>query len=662
MKTSTPSRQTPITESVENKTVQHRGQRRQARQAMALVGTMLVLMLILAATLIGFAKMNGKTSGDLGSTSSNMLLSARTRVNIISADNLADAGLRAGVQWISELSGPPLNSSAFTPIEVTPNDFFYNSGRWDSGKWTYVNFPDSTDPSKGQFRVRFYPHSDNATAAQRAFLVESVGVVNGVTRVVRADIQQQNFAQFAYFTDQVGSGSWIAGRTTFNGPVHINNSNGADINIIWDGSSTPDISRIFQWDGDNAFSMWSNKGVNNSKIKWQKNTSGNYQAPMSDPDWSQILVPKTTKDVNGNVTSTTARKGPVLVDAQVNMPVNSSQQLDAALGGITEASYTASGVYVPSTGGANAAAGTPTGGVYIRGQVDDMVFEATGVGNKDQNVYIYQGGNATTPSNVKYVLRMNANGTTVLNRFSRSNTALPFNVTSDTGYPKTYSGGATNGVIYSYDDIGDWGAKTGGVSGTIANSVADAGGNVTQLNKINLCSRVDTNNKKTIMIDGNILYANTSKTAVAAPADAGVLGIVAGYIQVVPTARVMEPAVTGFVNRTPAEDGAYANGATLTDLSVHSTLMAYKEIDVINYASRNPGQFRLLGGYIASIGTPFGQVIGGAGANAFNMLTGFQRILNYDKRVANQPPPFFPGTGQAYQIISYQRLLQPLQP
>ena len=208
--------------------------------------------------------------------------------------------------------------------------------------------------------------------------------------------------------------------------------------------------------------------------------------------------------------------------------------------------------------------------------------------------------------------------------------------------------------------------------GTVANSAVDAGGVPTQLSKLNICTRIEgsptSGNQKTINIDGNILYANADKLAPAAPADAGVLGLVAGYIKIVPRARVVEdgpvgnPRVTGFANRAVAEDGAYANGATLDTLSVHATLMSFNTIKIDSYDTRPKGQFRLLGGYIAQVGSRFGTAVGGTGVNAFNVATGFERILSYDKRVANQPPPFFPGTGQSYEVISYQRLLAPLQP
>ncbi len=633
--------------------------RRPIGKAMALVGVMLALMLILASGLIGFAKMNaGSTSGGVGSTSSNTLLMAKTRMNIVQAENLADTGLRTGVQWISELGSPPINTAAFTPLMVTPSDFYYNSGPVDQNKWTVVNFaPDPAKPTEGKFKIRFYPHSDNAVASQRSYLIESIGEYNGVVRVARADIRQKNFAQYAYFTDDVGAGFWVSGRTTFNGPVHINNSNGADINIVWDSVVLdPNKSQIFQWNGDNAFTMWSKGGTNAAKVKWQKDSIGSFANPTSDADWKNTIKP---------ATDGTKRIGPSLTADKVEMPVGegtlkSFDQRNAALGGFDESTVPAgNGVYVPSEGGVNQSSGVVTGGVYIKGVVNDMVLEAGGVGNRDQIVYIYQNNDRT-----KWKLTMTASGSTKLERFTRANTSTAFSSTNTTGYPRNYTG-ATNGVIYSFDDIGVWDG-TGGVSGTVANSPLDAEGNATQLAKLSIATRVDTTgngNQKTINIDGNVLYANANKDASQAPFDSGVLGLVAGYVRIKQNAKVVEPAVTGFANRAIPNDGFYANNAILKDLSVHATVMSYNTIQVDNHDTREKGQFYLLGGYIAKTGSPFGTTLGGSDPlTMFNQRNGFQRILNYDKRAATQPPPYFPGTGQAYEVISYQRLLAPLQP
>ncbi len=653
------------------------GRRIQSRTAMALVGTMLVLMLILAVGLVGVAK-SGQSSGDIGNTSNSMLQMAKLRIRSQKAETVADAGFRASIQWISELSGPPVNAAAFTPREVTPTEFYAGSGPVDSGKWTVVNFPVADDATQGQFKVRFYPHKDNAVAAERQYLVESVGIVEGTVRVVRADIKQKNFAQYAYFTDDLGTGGFVGGRTTFGGPVHINNSNGADMTTVWDTSLTnPEDARIFRWDGDNAFTMWNRGGANSTKMKWYKDSTGaGINPPTSSTDWKRIITP--SKDPNTGIE--TARTGPKMVDDRIKMPETSYDQRDAALGGTTESVLIGKpeGVYVPSTLGPDASSGTPVGGVYITGQVNDMVMEAAGTGNRDQIIHVYQDNR-----NSKYTLRMNTNGTTTVNRFRFNSTTKLYVPDANNGYPKSFSGAATNGVIYSREDIGQWspGNGTGGLSGTVANSQTDGLGNVTQSNKLTICTRIEgsptSGTQKTINIDGNILYANSTTATAAAPTDAGTLGLVAGYIKIVPNALVVESKVTGFevkdANGVPVvdntdpdkikrRDGYNNEGAALANLSVHGTIMSYNTIKIDSYDSRAKGRFQLLGGYIAQVGSPFGTGVGGSGANRFDVVTGFDRVLNYDKRVANQPPPYFPGTSQAYEIVSYQRILAPLYP
>jgi hypothetical protein len=632
---------------------------------MALVGVMLILMLILAGSLVGVAKMSGQSTGDLGSTSNNTLFLAKKRLNVMQAESLADTGLRAAVQWISERPKPPIQVVSFTPLEVTPDNFFKDSGRVDdANKWTVVKFPvDPATPNEGEFKVRFYPHSGNAKASQRSYVIESVGTFKGEVRVARADIRQKTFAQYAYFTDEHSEGSYfIAGKTPFNGPVHINNSTNKRVNIIWDSNeSNPSVGRVFQWNGDNAFTMWGNNGANNNTVDWHKDRQFTYSAPSTNDQWQRTITPKDDG---------TVRKGPVMVGSKVDLPVGngtlkSVEQRDAALGGYLESSVpSGNGVYVPSTGGINAASGTPTGGVYIKGQVDDMVLEAAGTGNRDQIMYIYQDNSLT-----KWKVTMTATGTTRLEKFTRTSTSNAFPTTNVTSFPKTYSG-VTNGVIYSYDNIGVPGSESGGLSGTVANSVPGS-----DKTKLNICTRVEgtidtTTNPvitpegyKSINIDGNLVYANANRTAAVAPTDAGVLGLVAGQVHLTTKSRVIESGTTGFKNRSPSEDGRVTNGTNLTNMAIHATVMAYDRIMVDDWATRTKGEFRLLGGYIARIGSPFGQVLGGNDpATMFNVTTGLQRILSYDRRVADEPPPFFPGTGQVYEAISYQRVLAPLQP
>lgn len=666
--------ETPCSESP------RRARRSPANTAMALVGIMLALMLVLAIGLVGIAK-SGQSSGqgDLGSTSNNALQMTTMRIRSQKAETIADAGFRAAVEWISDLGSPPINVAAFTPLEVTPNEFYAGSGRADTGKWTVVSFPNASNAAGGTFKVRFYPHKDNASAAQRQYLVEVVGTVEGTTRVVRADIRQKNFAQYAYFTDNLGPGAFVAGRTPFNGPVHINNSNGKDLNVLWESGKDPAKYRLFQWDADNTFTMWkngSNNATNNTnKVKWHQGNFNNNTAPTSDSDWKDVIAPKVIKDAAGNPVSETVRTGPSMTDDKINLPKTSYEQRDAALGGFKDANVTANGVYVPSTGGAMASGGTPIGGVYIKGRVEDMVMEAAGPGDRDQIIHVYQ-GTANSGSNIKvrYDLRMNTDGTTSVNKFtykSSNNTYIP---NTSGGYPKNFSGAMTNGVIYSYDDIGNSNGS-GGISGTVANSETDALGEITRLNKLNICTRIETGNQKTISIDGNILYANATGMAAVAEKDSAVLGLVAGNIRIVQEAEVKEAGVTGFEKRdalgniikdvlgkTTYRDGYYADAAKLTDLAVHATMMSYNSIKIDAFDSRPKGQFRLLGGYIAQIGSSFGQAKGGDEDDKFDVKTGFERILSYDKRVANQPPPYFPGTDQAYEIVSYQRLLAPLYP
>ena len=644
--------------------------RRGSAVAIALVSTMLCLMLLLAAVLIGFAgaSLTNKSTGDLSSTTGNKLQLTRRHLAQMQADNLADAGVRAAVQWISLLPGPPTSAARFGPGNLAAGgkyDFFPTAVQTtDPYNWTTVGMPGgSNDDPKNGWKVRFYPHATNAGSAQKSYVLECVATYNDITSTVRADIQQQSFTRYAYFTDDIGV-NMLAGHTQFNGPVHINNPKHSNINIVWnDGSLTLDQARIFDWSGNNTFTMWQGEDdghgghLNDNKINWLRNTVTNPSAPSTDAEWHRVSF-------DG------IRDLPIKVPDKVEMPISSSNQLYAAIGGEGSTEPTVPGVTVPNNGG------TVSGGVYIRGAVDSMVLQAAGTNNTDQIVYVYQGANNTDPTNTetfgqsttKYKITMTATGTT-LEKYTRDDVMEPF--PKSPSFATAYSG-ATNGVIYARDGVGynggdDTGTATpahprvGGVHGTIANSVVDANNNVVRANALNIVARNEAGAATGINIDGNIQYANVDHKAQQAKADSGILGIVGGYVKVVGNQRQVEPRVTGFENTNAADakpnTSALASDTTLTNVAVHATLFAYNTIDVENPATRPLGSFQLVGGYIASKGSKFGDT----NATTLNLQNGFERNLSYDKRVFSQPPPAFPGAAQNYQFTSYQRVTTTLE-
>ena len=64
-----------------------------------------------------------------------------------------------------------------------------------------------------------------------------------------------------------------------------------------------------------------------------------------------------------------------------------------------------------------------------------------------------------------------------------------------------------------------------------------------------------------------------------------------------------------------------------------------------------------MGGYLSSTVGTFGVF-----SNSNLQLTnGFNTQFNYDARMRNNPPPFFPTTGNQYDVISWQQVAQTLE-
>jgi hypothetical protein len=572
--------------------------------AMALVGTMLVLMLILSLALIGMAGGSG-----LSRRSDNALQSAKVRIPVVQATNLAETGIRATMQWLNELGGPPTMMTMFAPTNSAAGPgwtpFWVNT---ESGNYAVVNYPDPSD-STSQFKVRIYPHSDNGSVLLRSYVIESVGIYKGVKQVIRASVAQDTFAKYAFFTDSAPAGWFMFGNTAFGGPVHINNSDNKDINILWSSTLSPN-NQIFKWNGAGALTV----SGSSSRLKWHRDVATNNNSPSSS-QWVNVAP---------------GGKNTILTGAdKITLPTSSTNQKDAALGGTTEPS--GSGVTIPNTGG------NTSGGIYIKGDVEDMVLEATGAGNRDQIIKVYQ---TISGKKILSTVRINASGTTTLTKseYNSSNGKYDKNTTTT-----SYSG-TTNGVVYSTGHIGSQTTpKTGGLSGTVANS-GTSGSEVTEPFKLNIV----TDATKNLNIDGDITYVNTPKTASEPTFGAGVLGIVSKTVQVIDASKV--------VQSTDSPD--VTDGQAIKDITIHATVLAYDTFDVTNYDTRQVGDFTLLGGYIVKNSTSVGVFDG----TTNTMMAGFRRKLNYDIRVANQPPPYFPGTGTNYKMTSYQRVTSTLRP
>jgi hypothetical protein len=575
---------------------------------MAMAGMMMVLMMVLTITLLGSIAHLG-SSGLVGH-SDNVLRSGRQRANALVAQSLAESGIRLTVEWLN--NGNAISNSLVAGPPNATGTSFYGANQVNAWDKLCLNIGGAT----GTMSMRLYPYTKNATNNRRIFVAEAIGEYLGVKQVVRTVITEKTFARYAFFSDTCPVNWWVQENTFFNGPVHVNGSNStgtgvdsaAALNILWKSAST---QKIFGFNGSDSFTT----SLNSSQIKWNKDAAGTLTTPTGG-QWSNIMG---------------TGSAPATGKPRIKMPTQSGKQYVAALAGTGEPS-TATGVKIPTSDGQT------TGGIFIKGPVDRIKLSASGTNNTVQGMEIYQ-TEGTTQTRTIVTINPNTN-TTTIQKDTKSGTA-PW----VTGAAISMNG-TTNGVVYSTGDINS-------LSGVVANNVMSG----TEMVKSNDMTIV-TDAAKSMKIDGGVVYANLASNlsdpnnprsdASAATTESGTLGLVSRNIQI--------------KEFTPT-------GAPLTDVSVHATVMAYDTFDAANPRNvtdpvtgvvtpgRAPGNFKLLGGYIAKNNGTFGQV----GSDS-TLLAGFRVNRNYDQRAADNPPPFFPSEENSFQVTSFQRVGAPLQP
>jgi hypothetical protein len=604
---------------------------------MAFALTMLILFVALTILLLGMlAPSASLNTGLLGSTTNSGKFAANN-MNAVQAFNLAESGVDYTIEYLHQLSAPPTNSSAFAPA------IWGSTSVGNPARSVVTMTVDPVHNLTGTFSVEVYPASGNGSTTQKKYLIESIGTYNGVTELVSAYIEQASFGQYAYFNDEEEqNGYWVAGSDSFDGPMHSNNVNPSDpshkpgtlpTNILWYQNSA---DTMFTYDGADAFSCVS------STIAWNLNSVGNTVGPQSTTDWTDVAV-------GGGSTIATGQ-------ADVPLPSNSTVEMSAALGGTTAPSGSTPQVVIPNSGG-----GT-SGGIYINGNVNEMAF-GTADNGVVQTVTITQTNTATNPNQTIV--------TTVTMDPTQNTTTISTATTPNGGATTTTStsySGTTNGVVYVNGNVGTqytgsqyaddatdaWNSgdyyfgqsgnkdgsnvstyKSGGVHGVIADNYYNATGTLVHASGITLA----TNSSDNLNFDGS-LTTNTQRQQVSGTyvpessdpnflSKAGTLGVVSNNVEVV--------------------QNSYT-GAALNTMEIDGAVLAYSTFDADDIYGRSVGNFTVMGGYIAEEGGYFG-VMDWSG----NMLAGFHEHYHYDARLENNPPPFFPTTGNQYTIVSWTR-------
>lgn len=592
---------------------------------MGTVATMLVLMGILAMTLIGLAGNSGLQgySGLIG-TANNALQASSARSRSSAAFNAAESGIQYAVAWLSAQSQPPALTSAFAP------------SLWGA---TLTNtratiMPDATDPNTS-FSVRIYPDSYNndvtsPTSTQKKYLIESVGVSNGVTAIVQAYVEQKSLSQYLVLLNSWNNSGnyWVSGLTTFDGPVHDNNMggdgktnppDGTAENILW--KSAAGTQPMFIYTGSDAYTVSSPTGI--SWWKDQFNTSGTPQV-VTNADGSQT---NQWLNVAAGGADTVHTGTPV-----VPFPTTSNQQESAAIG--TASTLNTTGVTL-----------CPSGGIYIEGNVDEMALSATGTNNTTQVITVTQG---TT------VQRVTINPTL--------NTTVVETKQPDGSWLSTATQtGTTNGVVYCNGNIGVQGdPKTGGVHGQVADNLLDASGNLAHNNALTITTPHTAN----CNVDGSVTYntaRQVSKDASGNPIYIDVNGNRTSDSTKGTPVYVSEdkdPNFTGhagtlgLISNNVLVTKNDSSGNALTKFEMDGTVLASGLYDADHWGDRPVGLWENMGGYLSSTVGTFGVF----NSSTLQLVNGFNTQFNYDARMRNNPPPFFPTTGNQYNIISWQQV------
>ncbi len=564
--------------------------------------------------------------------------SAQRRGDVTEAFNVADAGADLGRFWLSQNSlqnGPPTAAAL----------------NWSGTTKFYGTNGTITDPFNSNSGVTLTVRIDSdsintdSTQTQKRYLIESQArMPSGVTQTVRSYVQQTSFGHYAVFVDtNPGNAYWANNhQNVFDGPVHSNNSDGGSPpqptgtqnNILW--NSGAGALPIFTYNGPDAFT------VSASAVTYWKDSAFNTVTPTTETDWKKIAV-------NGSAGIKTGTP-------MIGFPPKGTQltlQHDAALG-------TAS---VPSASGVTV---SPDGGIYVHSKVSSSPGNTAPSMNNDvktmtlgtdasgrQTITILQGSNFkhstdSTQETLVTVLTIypgvgvytqsgnyyGPNPPDLSAAQSNKDTTKPF----QTG---TLVSGGTNGVVYCDGNIG----LQNGADGSLGNASAAKSGGLSGTVADRQSLTIATDPTKNTNINGSITYKTARQKYQAGDtlppgyaigdykpeaadtgsfaAQAGTLGIVSNNIE-----------VTRYDS----------SGAEITSPEVDAAAFAYGTYDACDYSNRTLGKLLNMGSYL--VGT----------RGIFNTPSnGITCSRLYDNRLGNAPPPYFPTTGNQYEVISWQR-------
>lgn len=622
-----------------------RGSRKRAQRGMA-VFTVLGLMALMSVAALSVL-----------SLVSTIIRSAQRRSDTTEAFNVADAGADLGRMWLSQNSlqnGPPIASAL----------------DWSTSKNFYGTNGTITDPFNSNpgvvltVRIDADTINTDSTQTQKRYLIEAQAQMpSGATQAVREYVQQTSFGHYAVFVDSNPGGAYWANNhvNVFDGPVHSNNSNGgsppqptgAANNLLWNSASG--ALPIFTYNGPDAFT------VSGPSINYWQNTTGNTVTPTNETDWKKVAVSGSAGIKTGT--------------PMIGFPPTGTQktlQHDAALGTATVPA--ASGVVISPNGGiyihSKVSSSTTNTAPSMNNDVQTMTMSVDGSGH--QQIVINQGSDykhSTDSTQETLVTTLTISPTGVSVQYANYYGSAPFGSSNlDTAQPHSplvlgqptavLSSGGTNGVVYCDGNIGlqngeDANAanspataaangnpaipagtalKTGGLSGTVADHQALTIATDPSKN-CNINNSITYNTPRQKYQAGDTLppgysvgdYKPESVDTGNFKTQAGTLGIISNNIEV-----------------TRYSDLAKQNEITAPE--VDAAAFAYGTYDACDYQNRTLGSMLNMGSYLVGTRGIFSQPTHGIPCSRL-----------YDNRMGNAPPPYFPTTGNLYEVISWQR-------
>jgi hypothetical protein len=618
--------------------------RKRSQRAFVMVGTMLVLMIVMAMML------TSNVSGIAGD-SDNSLATVKRRARANMAQNLADVGMKMTMQWLAERSQAPdltqavapSQSSAISDVAFTTTGFF--GANIVSSGWTQIPLDQAPTiqqngnaiSKNGTLRVRLIPYTDNLSNSRKKFCIEAVGEYEGVTRINRSFIQQDTFARFAYFADVIPDDMAFSYATTqFQGPVHINaiQSTGSGISpgklvMVW--NEVDATKPMFSYQAANyfttAFPLASLEG---------RFSNATTVALPGVGEWNKFAV-----------RAQPPRTGQPSI---VMPPTGVATQLAAALKGTAATSYGTENVRLVTT---NPGLGSSMlGGIYVSTNVLDMNLSAANdplfPTKKDIQILEIVFLPGTTTQSMFQVRIDPRNNRTTLTKYTRPKPfnnnrdyVAPYGWSVDTAFNTTGSQictGLPNGVIYVEGTIGEQtSTRRGGISGVVANNYV--GPTETIKNQLNIIASGNIN------INGGIIYQNLQTVSSLVNPVAGPSGTSPNFFLPMPNT---ESGILGIVGNTIEIVNNDDFGNYLRFITIHACVMAFTSFQVQNADTRAPGTLYLIGGYVSRNAKKFGFFQGAA------VSSGYLSERLYDSRLGDNPPPAFPATNRSYLLQSME--------